>query len=231
MDRDMQELLKWDPNPDYEEEEETEEEEIVVSDDIPADNITSDDVRATEQALLYLVIDKSGSMFNNGLEEAVRDSLKQLKDTVKKSIECDEVQIALTFFGSSMDMRGFQYWENVDTSYEASEEYTRLYDAIVKSANNMLHQYETMEVDNLVKGAMLIITDGAENGSQEHTENDVKEALEKLKTKKIPVVLATFDKVDMSKFAKKIGNVQLESFKDAHDLRRKIAFHTNPKAI
>lgn len=204
--------------------------EDIVESDVVEGNITIDDVRSTKQTLMYLVVDKSGSMYNNGLEDAVRDGLKYLKDTVNTSKERKKMQTAMTFFGSTLDMRPFQYGENIDISYEADEDETHLYDAIVKSANNMIYQYDTIGSENLVKGVMLIITDGAENGSKEYTEEDVKVALDKLKDRKIPVLLESFDKVDMSKFASKFSYIQLDKFKDAHELRRKIDFHTDHAA-
>ena len=46
------------------------------------------------------------------------------------------------------------------------------------------------------------------------------------RAKKIPVILATFDKVDMSKFANKFGYFQLDNFKDYHEMERKLGFAT-----
>ena len=90
-------------------------------------NISVDDIRDSEQALLYMVIDKSGSMYNNGLEDAVRKGLDDVKRVVNGSKEVKCIQTAMTFFGSSLDMRPFQYGECIDTSYEANEASTRLY--------------------------------------------------------------------------------------------------------
>lgn len=65
-------------------------------------NITPDEVRCCGQDLLYLVIDNSGSMYNNGLENAVVDGLKLAKKTVEG---CKYIQTAITLFGSKLEMR------------------------------------------------------------------------------------------------------------------------------
>ena len=206
---------------------EEEENEAIVTSDVVEGNITSDDVRSAEQALLYLVVDKSGSMYNNGLEAGVVEGLKEVKSLVSCVKERKNIQTAMTFFGTTLDMRPFQYGENIDISYEANEGETHLYDAIVKSANNMLYQYKEIGKANLVKGVMLIITDGAENGSQEYSESDVANVLEQLKEKEIPVLLASFEKADLSSFSKKFGYIQTVKFKNEHQLRAMMKFVTD----
>lgn len=201
--------------------------EDIVSSDIVEGNITSNDVRSTKQALLYLVVDKSGSMYNNGLEKGVIEGLKEIKAVVNCVEERKNIQTAMTFFGSTLDMRPFQYGENIDISYEADEEHTRLHDAIVKSANNMIYQYDEIGELNLVKGVMLIITDGEENGSEEYQEKDVSEALKRLKERDIPVLMASFEKADVSKFSEKFGYVKCVKFKNEHQLRKMMKFVTD----
>ena len=56
-------------------------EEVTVNKGLKG-NITTDEIRSAEQALLYLVVDKSGSMYHNGLEKGVVDGLNEVKKTV-----------------------------------------------------------------------------------------------------------------------------------------------------
>ena len=124
-------------------------------------NVAPEEIRSNLQALLYMVIDKSISMRGNGLEEAVRQGLVDVKRTVNGAKEMDCIQTAMTFFGSTLDMRPFQYGECIDISYEANEPSTRLYDAVVESCQNMVAQYDKLK-DNTtaIKGVMFIFTDG-----------------------------------------------------------------------
>ncbi len=205
--------------------EEVEPEEELTVDDGLEGNIAKEDVRSTEQSLLYLLVDKSGSMYNNGLEEGVIEGLKEIKDVVNGSVESrDGIQTAMTFFGTSLDMRPFQYGERIDISYRAEDAETHLYDAIVESSKNMVSQYDKLESENKVKGVMLIITDGGENGSQNYTEKDVSKALEELEKRDIPVLLGCFAKADLTAFANKFSYMQKVTFEDGHKLRRMMRF-------
>lgn len=81
-----------------------------------------------------------------------------------------------------------------------------------------------LEGENKVKGVMLIITDGGENGSQNYTEKDVSKALEELEKCDIPVLLGCFKKADLTAFANKFSYMKKVTFEDAHELRRMMRF-------
>ena len=113
----LNDLTKFLNNPDEIEEPE---EALVVQGGL-AGNISVNDIRSSEQALLYIVVDKSGSMYNNGLEQGVIAGLKEVKNAVNGAKESKNIETAMTFFGSTLDMRPFQYGENIDISYSADE--------------------------------------------------------------------------------------------------------------
>lgn len=187
-------------------------------------NISVDDIRDSEQALLYMVIDKSGSMYNNGLEDAVRKGLEDVKRVVNGSKEVKCIQTAMTFFGSSLDMRPFQYGECIDTSYEANEASTRLYDAVVESCKNMISQYDTLKPTAKVKGVMLIFTDGFENGSElYHDAKEVQKYLDELRKRDIPYLVASFKGVDENQLARDFKTEPI-TIDDDHKLRRLMRF-------
>lgn len=187
-------------------------------------NISVDDIRDSEQALLYMVIDKSGSMYNNGLEDAVRKGLEDVKRVVNGSKEVKCIQTAMTFFGSSLDMRPFQYGECIDTSYEANEASTRLYDAVVESCKNMISQYDTLKPTAKVKGVMLIFTDGGENGSElYHDAKEVQKYLDELRKRDIPYLVASFKGVDGNQLARDFKTEPI-TIDDDHKLRRLMRF-------
>ena len=188
-------------------------------------NLTVSDVRSNTQALLYIVVDRSASMYNNGLEEGVINGLKEIKDLVNYTEEGDNIQIAMTFFGSTVEMRPFVYGNSIDTTYKATEQHTRLYDAIIKSATNMIEQYDQIEPEvTTTKGVMLIITDGYENGSTDYSESDVSAVLAELQEREIPVILAAFDGVDLSGFSNKFEYIVTRTFKNERQLRRLMEF-------
>ena len=186
-------------------------------------NVDVSEVRSTEQALLYIVVDKSGSMRNNRLEQGVVEGLKEVRKVVNGSKELDYIQTSMTFFGSTLDMRPFQYGENIDISYEANEGATRLYDAIVASCKNMVSQYDKMQNENKTKGVMLIFTDGGENGSRDNSLLDAQTSLKELADRKIPYLVAAFDGMDLSGLGDSLG-VELIPIKDEHQLRRLMGF-------
>ena len=197
-------------------------EEVTVNKGLKG-NITTDEIRSTEQALLYLVVDKSGSMYHNGLEKGVVDGLNEVKKTVNGAKESKCIQTAMTFFGSTLDMRPFKYGECIDTTYEATDGKTRMYDGIVESINNMTSQYDSLVSEYKIKGVMLIFTDGGENGSKQYTLSDVKNALKKLKERDIVYLVAAFDGIDLSKLGNDLG-VEPIPIKDEHELRRLMKF-------
>ena len=183
-------------------------------------NIPAGNTRATEQALLYIVVDKSGSMRYNGLEKGVIEGLKEVKKAVNGSKELDYVQTAMTFFGSTLDMRPFRYGENIDISYEANEGATRMYDAIVESANNMLKQHEAMKKEAVhSKGVMFVFTDGGENGSQQYGLRDVRDSIEWMNEMNLRFVLVSLNGANLSDFGDELG-VEPVLIEDESQLRR-----------
>ena len=188
-----------------------------------AGNVTTDEVRDTKQALLYLVVDKSSSMHYNGLEKGVIDGLNDVKQTVNGSKESKCIQTAMTFFGSTLDMRPFQYGEHIDINYEANGGQTRLYDAIVESCNNMISQYDSLKGAHDLKGVMLIFTDGEENCSKQYNLRDVRDALAQLKKRKIKYLVAALEGTDLAQLGDDLC-VEPILIKDQHQLRRLMQF-------
>ncbi len=192
-------------------------------------NVAPEEIRSNLQALLYMVIDKSISMRGNGLEEAVRQGLVDVKRTVNGAKEMDCIQTAMTFFGSTLDMRPFQYGECIDISYEANEPSTRLYDAVVESCQNMVAQYDKLK-DNTtaIKGVMFIFTDGEENDSQ-HDSKDLQNTLKSMLgnetdgKRNIKVLIAAFKGADIKRLATDFGTEPIV-INDDHKLRRLMDF-------
>ena len=195
-------------------------------------NVAPEDIKANKQALLYMVIDKSISMCSNGLEEAVRQGLMDVKRTVNGAEEVDYIQTAMTFFGSTLEMRPFQYGECIDTSYEANELSTCLYDAVIESCQNMVTQYDKLkDVTTAVKGVMFIFTDGEENSSK-HDFKDLKSAISNMLCKgqndakpkrNIKFFVAAFEGADIEQLAKEFNTEPIVINND-HKLRELMNF-------
>ena len=201
------------------------EEQVAIEEGIKG-NVTADDTRDTKQALLYMVIDKSGSMYNNGLEEGVRAGLQEVKTAVNGAAEVNWIQTAITFFGSTLDMRPFQYGDCIDISYEANEPKTRLFDAVVESSKNMVSQYDKLKPIHKLKGTMMIYTDGEENGSEQYELKDVHKYLDELHKRGIIVLVAGFKEVDLAKLGRQFKTEPVE-IKDSHQIRKYMKFVSN----
>lgn len=187
-------------------------------------NVSIQEVRNTEQSLLSLVIDKSTSMVYNGLADGVSQGLVDVKKVVNGSKEVECIQTSMTFFGSTLDMRPFQYGENIDISYEANETSTRLYDAVVESCKNMVAQYDSLKSLCKVKGVMLIFTDGEENSSEVYRRvEDVQNALKELTTRKIKYLVAAFKGANVEQLARDFKTEPI-IIDDDHKLRRLMRF-------
>ena len=184
-------------------------------------NVTIDELRDKEVNLLYLVIDKSYSMYENGLEKSVKEGLIAVKDFInslddKKS---QQVQIAITLFGSTLDMRPFKYVEDLKTSYEADEVKSRLYDGVIESCKNMIYQYDILIRKSChVHGRMIILTDGIDNGSLVTVE-DFHKYLDELYKRDIVYFPVAFDDLDIEELSK-LFKQEAIGFRDAFDFKR-----------
>lgn len=173
------------------------EEEIIIPKGIRG-NVPIDDIRDANQVLLYLVIEMS----INSLTTAVKHRLDAVRTIVNSPEGLMSIQITMTFFGSNLDMRPFQYGESANFTYEANELQTRLYDAIVESCKNMISQYDTLKPTTKVKGVMLIFTDGEDNSSECYYDvKDVQDYLDELRKRGINYLVASFEGVDMEHLA------------------------------
>ena len=195
----------------------TEPQEEIVAKKGLRGNITYDEIRSVDQALLYLVVDKSSSMYHNGLEKGIVDGLNEVKKVVNGVKESKYIQTAMTFFGSTLDMRPFKYGECIDTSYEATESQSRMYDAIVESCSNMISQYDNLISECKIRGVMLILTDGHEVAS-EYNLDDAKNALKELMKREIVCLITTFDGIGSLKLCNDLG-IETVPIKDNHQLR------------
>ncbi len=192
-------------------------------------NIAFNEVRDAMQILLYLVIDKSYSMYGD-LEEKVRQGLENIKQVINGSYEEKHIQIAITFFGSNLDMHPFQYVENIDTSCEVDGSATRLYDAVVESCKNMISQYDSLKPIIKVSGVMLIFTDGEDNGSEQYRKaKDVQTYLNELTERDIPYIVTAFGVADLNHIGRDF-NTEPRSIDDVSKLRTLMRF-VSPKAV
>lgn len=185
---------------------------------VPNGNITTDEIRAAEQILFYLIVEKSKTMYYNGLEKGVVDGLNEVKKAVNGDKESKCIQTAMTFFGDIIDMRPFKYGESIDTTYEANESGARMYDAIVKSCINMTSQYDRFVSKCKIKGVMLIITDDGEFGGSYHDLSEAIDALNELKKREIACLVATCDSNNSLRSSKRLG-VEAISIKDQQQVR------------
>lgn len=186
----------------------------------------TNEIRDCEMYLLCFAIDKSGSMYNYGLEKAVINELKDVKRVVNNSQESKYIQTAMTFFDSNLEIRPFKYGVHIDTSYEAKGYKSRLYDAIVESCNIMIDEYDKYYSQGFsVRGTMFLLTDGEECGSEKYELQDVRQAIEEFKVRNLRFIVPAFDGVDSTKLAKEL-EIEPIQIKDDHQLRKLMKFVT-----
>lgn len=198
-----------------------ESEESVIGEGLEG-NVTVDEVRASEQCLLYLIIDQSFSIYNNGTEKDIKKGLRYFNDLITTKEHLKDVQTAISLFGSTLDMRPFQYGDKLNTSYEAKETKTRLYDAVIESCRNMLYQYSTLQPICKLKGAMFIFTDGEDNGSS-HTMEEVHYYLSELVKNNIVYLVVASQGADLKQLARDFETEPI-CIEDTYKLKKLLRF-------
>jgi len=144
--------------------------------------ISTDRLGASEYTVVTIAIDMSSSV--RRFEKELKESIKSIVASCKKSPRSENLLIRLVSFNNNVyEEHGFTMVSDIDiNSYDSVSSpsgMTALYDASV-SAIEATEQYSRnlTEQDFDVNGIVFIVTDGADNRSQ-NTANDVSEALKK----------------------------------------------------
>lgn len=139
-------------------------------------NFDFDDLDSDQQTLLRVVIDDSASMDDYAPE--VSDELEDMKNMFLGSKQVDEMVLGKTLFGDRIEENPYCLVEDWDTSYSANGWYTKLFDAVVQSMDNIKKAVKDFEDKNFTaKGIVVFLSDGKDNASEPGAKTKAKEAL------------------------------------------------------
>ena len=183
-------------------------------------NVSEDDLQPGTQVLVIFNIDNSGSMIDH--KQPVIDSLAVCKQTLEGST--DPIQVSYITFGKNVEVKSFQYVEDVDYSYDPTEDRTRFYDAASVAAMDMYDRIKEMNNSYGGKGGIIMLTDGHDNSSKPESRQMAIQGLKNIKEKfNVPVIVGMLGKAEkfpeLMAFCKECGAVPV-ALDDHHKLRR-----------
>lgn len=142
---------------------------------------------------VYMLLDRSGSMNDNGLIKEAIGSINAYAERLPHN-----TKIRLAIFDMANNEFDYQVirncktddWKNINLEEVTPRGTTPLYDASARMMQTALD-------DNPDRAIFVVMTDGIENASQKYNKHEVKTLVEKFKSKAWEVIFlgANFDKV------------------------------------
>lgn len=170
------------------------------SDKIVVQNTPPEELRNSNQILLKLNIDKSGSM--GGFTNAMVDALGRVKQSIIESQQCSKIQISKTLFAETIEPEGFEDVEEFNTSYSTNSGLTKLFDSIIDSSRRIEQYIEDCQKKGVTAEAVLcILSDGADNDSVASFE-ETRECVSRMI---LTVCFIAFGSDDSENVAKQLG--------------------------
>ena len=168
---------------------------MITQSDFQFSGVDVDNLTSSEYTLVTLAIDMSSSVLYYNTE--LRECIKTIIETCKKSNRAENLMIRLTSFNSQIfEEHGFKTLSLINvgdyTQIRNPSGMTALYDACIDSIE-ATEQYGNTLTDQEFEtnGVLYIITDGDDNRSQ-HSLSDVAERFKKLKYTESLESLQTF---------------------------------------
>lgn len=173
------------------------------SDKIVVQNTPPEELRNSNQILLKLNIDKSGSM--GGFTNAMVDALGRVKQSIIESQQCSKIQISKTLFAETIEPEGFEDVEAFNTSYSTNSGLTKLFDSIIDSSRRIEQYIEDCQKKGVTAEAVLcILSDGADNDSVASFE-ETRECVSRMIQNGVTVCFIAFGSDDSENVAKQLG--------------------------
>lgn len=202
------------------------EQEIDGLEDIEMENTAVDDLESENINLIFVGIDKSGSMMP--FEDDMRKSLAEFKTALTDSKEADEILVARADFNDEVNIGGYKKITEFDTSYGTSG-MTALYD-VIADGTGKLKDYRTFlkEQGVRVKAVFAVFSDG-ENTYSSNDFSSAKKAVADLNGEEITTAFISFGG-EATQTAKDLGfkNI-LDVASSASELRK--AFDCLSKSV
>lgn len=185
-------------------------EEVIIDglDEIEIENTSVDEIDSENINLMFLGIDKSGSMscYCNDMV----DSLNSFKQALTESKEADEILVARADFNGKITVGGYKRITEFDTSYSAGG-MTALYDVIEDGTKRLNDYMEYLKQQGVrVKAVFAIFSDG-----EDTVKNDAsaaKKCIQELNQKEVTTAFISFGG-EATNVARQLG------FKNVLDVR------------
>ncbi len=165
-------------------------EEIIIDglDEIEMQNTAVDDIDSENVNLIFIGIDKSGSM--SSYRGDMVSCLKEFKQALTDSKEADEILVARADFNSSINVGGYKKITEFDTNYDASG-MTALYNVIEDGTQKLTDYMEYLKQQGVrVKAVFAIFSDGEDTVSNDPSE--AKRRIQDLNSKEITTAFISF---------------------------------------
>ncbi|MDE7324919.1 MAG: hypothetical protein K2N63_01335 [Lachnospiraceae bacterium] len=194
--------------------------------DVEAANTSIDEIDNENINLIFVGIDRSGSMYP--FEGDMSKSLQDFKDALTNSKEADDILVARADFAYTAVVGGYKRITEFDTAYQTGGS-TAMFDTIVDGTNKLKEYRDYLKNEGMrVKAVFAIFSDGEDNIS-DNKFGDAKKAVEYLNNEEIVTAFISFGGA-ATQIAKDLGfrNI-LDVNSSASELRK--AFNCLSKSV
>jgi len=175
--------------------------EIMGLEEIEIENTSIDDIDNESINLIFVGIDKSGSMFP--YKNDMISSLIEFKSALGSSKEVDEMLVARADFNGDITVGGYKKVSDFNTDYDANG-LTSLYDVVVEGTDKLVAYMDYLKQQGMrVKAVFAIFTDG-EDTSSKKVVSDAKNKIKELNDREITTAFISFSG-DAMKEATRLG--------------------------
>jgi uncharacterized protein YegL len=195
-------------------------------DEVEVANTSIDEIDSENINLIFVGIDKSGSMGH--FEQDMIKALGDFKSALTDSKEADEILVARADFSDYTTVGGYKRITEFDTTYRTSG-CTAMYDTIVDGTDKLREYREFLKNEGMrVKAVFAIFSDGLDNTSRNDF-SKAKRAVEYLNGEEIVTAFISFGG-EATQTAKDLGfrNI-LDVSSSASELRK--AFNCLSKSV
>ncbi len=203
--------------------------EVVIDglNEVEVANTSVDEIDSENINLIFVGIDKSGSMgtYQGDMIKALVD----FKDALTNSKECDEILVARADFSDTATVGGYKRITEFDTAY-CTGGCTAMYDTIIDGTEKLREYRDFLKKEGMrVKAVFAIFGDGLDNSSVSNGFSNAKKAVEYLNNEEIVTAFISFGG-KATQEAKDLGfkNI-LDVSSSASELRR--AFNCLSKSV
>lgn len=166
-------------------------EEIKIDglEDVEAANTSVDEIDSENINLIFVGIDRSGSMscFTGDMSKALAD----FKDALTNSKEADDILVAKALFADTTTVGGYKRITEFDTSYQTGG-CTAMFDTIVDGTEKLKEYRDYLKNEGMrVKAVFAIFSDGQDNSSNNGF-SSARKAVEYLNSEEIVTAFISF---------------------------------------